>query len=195
MNLYPNMAAPLNDLGINYTVGLAWVRKQKVSRTTHTETQSAQEGTCSRGETESMEKTCLLSRMGIKIIHNTACEVGAIHELPLRNINPWLIAPTKWIAPWNTKFVNSENQSNHTNHRRSIRLPGYDYSSEGSYFVTIVTYKRKPLFGEIVNGKIHNSDAGKIVLDVCHSLPNWYPGIELGSPLSCPTIFTPSLIS
>lgn len=28
-------------------------------------------------------------------------------------------------------------------HRRSIRLPGYDYSQPGAYFVTICTYNRE----------------------------------------------------
>ncbi len=34
-------------------------------------------------------------------------------------------------------------------HRRSIRLPGYDYSQAGAYFVTIVTQDRACLFGDV----------------------------------------------
>lgn len=34
-------------------------------------------------------------------------------------------------------------------HRRSIRLKGYDYSSNGAYFVTICSWNRECLFGEI----------------------------------------------
>ena len=37
-------------------------------------------------------------------------------------------------------------------HRRSIRLKGFDYSSNGAYFVTICTQDRANLFGEIVVG-------------------------------------------
>ncbi len=33
---------------------------------------------------------------------------------------------------------------------KKIRLEGYDYSSGGAYFVTICTYNRVHLFGEIV---------------------------------------------
>lgn len=33
-------------------------------------------------------------------------------------------------------------------HRRSIRLPDYDYSQPGSYFVTICTYQRLNLFAD-----------------------------------------------
>ena len=35
--------------------------------------------------------------------------------------------------------------------RRSIRLKGYNYSSEGMYFITICTQDRKCLFGKIMN--------------------------------------------
>ncbi|HSB03103.1 MAG TPA: hypothetical protein VLE49_20805 [Anaerolineales bacterium] len=42
-------------------------------------------------------------------------------------------------------------------HRRSIRLKGYDYTSEGAYFVTIVTQGRECLFGEIVDGEMRLS--------------------------------------
>lgn len=37
-------------------------------------------------------------------------------------------------------------------HRCSIRLKGYDYSSAGAYFVTIVAWQRECLFGEVVDG-------------------------------------------
>lgn len=30
--------------------------------------------------------------------------------------------------------------------RKSIRIPEYDYSKPGFYFVTIVTYERNPIF-------------------------------------------------
>jgi len=33
-------------------------------------------------------------------------------------------------------------------HRRSIRLPGYDYRQAGAYFVTICTYRRELLFDD-----------------------------------------------
>ncbi len=34
-------------------------------------------------------------------------------------------------------------------HRRSIRLPGYDHTAPGAYFLTICTYERAPLPGSI----------------------------------------------
>jgi putative transposase len=47
-------------------------------------------------------------------------------------------------------------------HRRSIRLPGYDYTRPGAYFVTLVTYGRECLFGEIVGGEMVLSDHGAV---------------------------------
>lgn len=38
-------------------------------------------------------------------------------------------------------------------YRRSIRLPEYDYSSTGTYYVTICTHERECLFGEIAMGE------------------------------------------
>ena len=37
-------------------------------------------------------------------------------------------------------------------HRHSTRLKGYDYASPGAYFVTVVSFWRECLFGEVVNG-------------------------------------------
>ena len=39
-------------------------------------------------------------------------------------------------------------------HRRSIRLPDYDYRQAGAYFVTLVTYGRDCLFGQIIEDEI-----------------------------------------
>jgi hypothetical protein len=47
--------------------------------------------------------------------------------------------------------------------RRSIRLPGYDYSSPGFYFVTICVRDRRPLLGEVVDGVVRLDTYGRIV--------------------------------
>jgi REP element-mobilizing transposase RayT len=48
------------------------------------------------------------------------------------------------------------------NHRRSIRLQGYDYTRPGAYFVTIVTHQRACVFGEIAGGVIRLNGWGEI---------------------------------
>jgi len=47
--------------------------------------------------------------------------------------------------------------------RKNIRLPRYDYSSEGCYFVTIVTHMREPLFGEVVQCEMVLNEFGRMV--------------------------------
>jgi len=48
-------------------------------------------------------------------------------------------------------------------HRRSIRLPGYDYTGPGAYFVTLCTHERAPLFGRVVDGETVLNEYGEIV--------------------------------
>jgi putative transposase len=45
-------------------------------------------------------------------------------------------------------------------HRHSIRLREYDYGSSGAYFVTICSFQRECLFGEVVDGGMRLSDHG-----------------------------------
>ncbi|OGF30795.1 hypothetical protein A3H09_00680 [Candidatus Falkowbacteria bacterium RIFCSPLOWO2_12_FULL_45_13] len=47
--------------------------------------------------------------------------------------------------------------------RRSIRLPGYDYSQAGMYFVTICVKNLECLFGEIVEEEMMLNELGIIV--------------------------------
>ena len=53
----------------------------------------------------------------------------------------------------------------HKHHRRSIRLPGYDYTQPGAYFVTFVAHDRECLFGEVVDGVMRLNAFGEIVRD------------------------------
>ena len=64
-------------------------------------------------------------------------------------------------------------------HRESIRLKGYDYSQPGGYFVTIVAQNRDCLFGEIVEGEMRLSRAGRIVQQAWMDLPNHYAAVVL----------------
>ena len=57
-------------------------------------------------------------------------------------------------------------------HRRSIRLKGYDYRLAGAYFVTLVTWKKECLFGEIVNGEMHLNRFGHLVEDEWQRMGN-----------------------
>ena len=51
-------------------------------------------------------------------------------------------------------------------YHKQYRLPGFDYSSNNSYFITIVTKNRKPHFGEILNKEIFFTDIGFFAKDL-----------------------------
>ncbi len=46
-----------------------------------------------------------------------------------------------------------------------MRLQGYDYTQPGAYFITLVTYQRWELFGQILNGEMKLSAIGQIAQD------------------------------
>jgi REP element-mobilizing transposase RayT len=64
-------------------------------------------------------------------------------------------------------------------HRRSIRLPKYDYSSSGAYFITICTHQRECLFGEIVDGEMQLNPLGQLVHVCWQRLPFHFPNLQL----------------
>ena len=64
-------------------------------------------------------------------------------------------------------------------HRRSIRLKEYDYSMPGAYFLTMVTYQRKLLFGNINGEKVLLNKVGKIVERHWKNTENIRPNISL----------------
>jgi putative transposase len=53
----------------------------------------------------------------------------------------------------------------------SIRLQGYDYSQPGAYFITILAYHRRKLFGEVVNEEVLLNAFGRIVKQTWEWLP------------------------
>ena len=71
-------------------------------------------------------------------------------------------------------------------HRRSIRLKGYDYSQAGAYFVTICTWQRKHLFGEVINGEISLSHYGEIVQIHWHNLLKHHHYLQLDELIIMP---------
>jgi len=72
--------------------------------------------------------------------------------------------------------------------RRSIRLKGYDYSSEGWYFITLCTLNREDLFGRIVNANMKLNENGEIVELFWNKLPERYP-IEVDEYIVMPNHF------
>ena len=73
--------------------------------------------------------------------------------------------------------------------RRSIRLPDYDYCQPGAYFITICSYQREALFGNIAVDEMRLNEAGQIVWEVWNSLPARYAGITLDAAVVMPNHF------
>ncbi len=71
-------------------------------------------------------------------------------------------------------------------HRRSIRLPNYDYSQAGAYYVTIVTWHRECLFGEVVNKEMRLNRYGEIVQWEWLELSKRLQFVELGAFIVMP---------
>ena len=64
-------------------------------------------------------------------------------------------------------------------HRRSLRLPGYDYTQPGAYFVTLVAQGRLCLFGEIADGEMQLNEVGEIVAQAWQWLARQYPYVDI----------------
>jgi REP element-mobilizing transposase RayT len=63
--------------------------------------------------------------------------------------------------------------------RGSVRLPGFDYTSPGAYFVTVCTREREFLFGDVVGEEIHPSRIGQIVTHCWDAIPDHFPWVGL----------------
>lgn len=63
--------------------------------------------------------------------------------------------------------------------RRSIRIPEYDYTQQGAYFITICTHRKENIFGEIKSGKMKLSPLGEIAYYQWLHLPIRFNNIEL----------------
>lgn len=70
--------------------------------------------------------------------------------------------------------------------RQSIRLKGYNYTLPGIYFITICTYQRECLFGEIVDGEMQLNDMGKVVRSHWLKLPSHHSHLRLDTFIIMP---------
>lgn len=73
--------------------------------------------------------------------------------------------------------------------RRSIRLKGYDYAQAGLYFITLCVQDRQHLFGEIIAGKMHLNELGKIAAQEWIATENIRKNCTLGAFIIMPNHF------
>ena len=63
--------------------------------------------------------------------------------------------------------------------RRALRLRDFDYAQTAAYFVTVCTYRRACLFGDVTDGKMLLHDPGRIVQAAWQALPEHYPHVRV----------------
>lgn len=63
--------------------------------------------------------------------------------------------------------------------RKSIRLNGYDYASEGLYFLTLCCYMNQHLFGKVIKGQMQLNNAGKVAYALWLEIPKHFPEVKL----------------
>jgi REP element-mobilizing transposase RayT len=63
--------------------------------------------------------------------------------------------------------------------RKSIRLPEYDYSGPGRYFVTVCTADRRCLFGAVAGERMTLNEYGLLVETCWRAIPEHFAHIEL----------------
>ena len=61
----------------------------------------------------------------------------------------------------------------------SQRLPDWDYTAPGWYFVTICTKERNPYFGEIVDGEMIRNELGKIAHNFWFEIPSHHGNVSI----------------
>jgi len=83
------------------------------------------------------------------------------------------------MAQGNEEIRMAERTRTGYRHRRSIRLPGYDYSQPGAYFVTVCVHGGRFLFGDVMDGRMRLNATGDLVQVCWEWLEQQYRYVEL----------------
>jgi putative transposase len=70
--------------------------------------------------------------------------------------------------------------------RKYTRLYGYDYSATGYYAVTLCTFRKQYLFGEVVDAEMRLSPLGQLVNDELLRIPSRFDGVQLDAHIVMP---------
>jgi putative transposase len=62
---------------------------------------------------------------------------------------------------------------------KSLRLQSHEYMEAGAYFVTIVTYGREAILGDVIDKQVNLSRYGSVVANIWKDLPNRYNHVAL----------------
>ncbi len=71
--------------------------------------------------------------------------------------------------------------------RKNLRLPDFDYTTLGAYFITVCVQARGiAWFGEVTRDGMQLNAAGEMVLKVWNDLPRFYPGVAIDTFIVMP---------
>lgn len=70
--------------------------------------------------------------------------------------------------------------------RKTLRIPGYDYATPGSYFVTICANDRLPRFGVVSDSGLAPTAAGEMLEVVWRELPTRFPQVSTDAMIAMP---------
>ena len=76
--------------------------------------------------------------------------------------------------------------------RKQNRLPAFDYSTVGAYFITICAKNRRPIFGRVVGGGVLDAPHlaptpyGKIVAAQLEAMSHFYPDLQIEKSVVMP---------
>ena len=73
-----------------------------------------------------------------------------------------------------------------TTRRKSLRIPGYDYSTPGSYFITICASDRRSRFSVVDEEGLRRTHAGIMLEQIWLELPSRFSGVEVDAFISMP---------
>jgi len=71
-------------------------------------------------------------------------------------------------------------------HRRSTRLPGYDYSQPGYYFVTFCVHGRDCVLGDVVGDAVDLSPLGAVVREVLDATQQSFWNVSIDEAVVMP---------
>ena len=61
-----------------------------------------------------------------------------------------------------------------------MRLPGYDYTQAGTYFVTVVTRNPVSVFGKVTDDRMVRNELGRITYECWDAISEHIPGVTCG---------------
>ena len=61
------------------------------------------------------------------------------------------------------------------NDRKKLRLTGWDYSSNGYYFITICTKNQECFFGDVNDSNLYLTEIGNITEKYWQEIPHHFP--------------------